>query len=375
MRPDGWVGTVTHIHTHSVCASVCLCLFVCLFVFQSFCICLCQFSCLSICKFHCPYVRLYICPSIYVSLPISLFLSPSLSPLVYTEKINFYRFLAHFRCVHRGAYFTEMRTTAVRKLLPEAWGFLCPVHTPDGTPCGLLNHLAASCEVVNHHSATAALKKFLKQNGLIPSEELAGRGKTISRRLVTLGWPNNFRICATLKVAYGPKSGRDPPTLDIDGTDAPHSYANSHNDLPFPSKRSSVSLHKLTLSPFAPTGSSGSTYPVMLDGRFLGGIRHDCAVELTSELRRLKAVDDPRIPKMLEIGFVPATKVASQDPGIFLATQSVVEDVFSCCCCCCCFHPPPRVAMTDLRHSRFMSNMWWLRFPPHFSLVSLSLLT
>ena len=26
-------------------------------------------------------------------------------------------------------------------------GFLCPVHTPDGTPCGLLNHLAASCRV------------------------------------------------------------------------------------------------------------------------------------------------------------------------------------------------------------------------------------
>ena len=74
-----------------------------------------------------------------------------------------------------------MRTTSVRKLLPEAWGmpelsvaplfssrrylfkpyrlcyiyiflfytlgFLCPVHTPDGAPCGLLNHMAASCQV------------------------------------------------------------------------------------------------------------------------------------------------------------------------------------------------------------------------------------
>lgn len=82
-----------------------------------------------------------------------------------------------------------MRTTTVRKLLPEAWGtfvgqfyrnilciniylynyvciyiykcvcmyvlyifvlhagFLCPVHTPDGAPCGLLNHLAAACQV------------------------------------------------------------------------------------------------------------------------------------------------------------------------------------------------------------------------------------
>jgi len=38
-----------------------------------------------------------------------------------------------------------MKTTSVRKLLPEAWGFLCPVHTPDGSPCGLLNHITLSC--------------------------------------------------------------------------------------------------------------------------------------------------------------------------------------------------------------------------------------
>ena len=27
-------------------------------------------------------------------------------------------------------------------------GFLCPEHTPDGSPCGLLNHLAATCQVL-----------------------------------------------------------------------------------------------------------------------------------------------------------------------------------------------------------------------------------
>lgn len=98
------------------------------------------------------------------------------------DKLNFFRYISHFRCVHRGSFFSEMRTTAVRKLLPEAWGkttrewhllnqlllyftkfnlalqrsdlvpilvimfstgFLCPVHTPDGSPCGLLNHLTA----------------------------------------------------------------------------------------------------------------------------------------------------------------------------------------------------------------------------------------
>lgn len=39
-----------------------------------------------------------------------------------------------------------MQTTEVRKLLPESWGFLCPVHTPDGAPCGLKNHLSYLCE-------------------------------------------------------------------------------------------------------------------------------------------------------------------------------------------------------------------------------------
>ncbi|EDQ84628.1 uncharacterized protein MONBRDRAFT_12630 [Monosiga brevicollis MX1] len=64
---------------------------------------------------------------------------------IVADKLNFLRYLSHFRCVHRGAYFSQMKTTAVRKLLPEAWGFLCPVHTPDGAPCGLLNHLARHC--------------------------------------------------------------------------------------------------------------------------------------------------------------------------------------------------------------------------------------
>ena len=38
------------------------------------------------------------------------------------EKLNFLRYIAHFRSVHRGQFFTTLRTTAVRKLLPEAWG-------------------------------------------------------------------------------------------------------------------------------------------------------------------------------------------------------------------------------------------------------------
>ena len=65
---------------------------------------------------------------------------------VVADKLNMIRYLSHFRSIHRGQYFTEMKTTTVRKLLPEAWGFTCRVHTPDGSPCGLLNHITLSCQ-------------------------------------------------------------------------------------------------------------------------------------------------------------------------------------------------------------------------------------
>lgn len=63
---------------------------------------------------------------------------------IIADKLNNIRYLSHFRSIHRGQYFAEQKTTSVRKLLPESWGFLCPVHTPDGAPCGLLNHISMS---------------------------------------------------------------------------------------------------------------------------------------------------------------------------------------------------------------------------------------
>ena len=63
------------------------------------------------------------------------------------ENINRMRYMSHFRAIHRGSFFQEMRTTEVRALLPDAWGFVCPVHTPDGAPCGLLNHLTMSVHI------------------------------------------------------------------------------------------------------------------------------------------------------------------------------------------------------------------------------------
>ncbi|KAI9725380.1 MAG: hypothetical protein M1828_003230 [Chrysothrix sp. TS-e1954] len=87
----------------------------------------------------------------------SLELQQTTGYTVVAEKLNFFRFLSHFRCVHRGAFFATLKTTTVRKLLPESWGFLCPVHTPDGSPCGLLNHLAHKCKVATSSSDVSAL--------------------------------------------------------------------------------------------------------------------------------------------------------------------------------------------------------------------------
>jgi DNA-directed RNA polymerase I subunit RPA2 len=60
----------------------------------------------------------------------------------------------------------------VRKLLPESFGFMCPVHTPDGSPCGLLNHLTHRCNVVAKNvpeGSTGAVLKLLASSGLVPA--------------------------------------------------------------------------------------------------------------------------------------------------------------------------------------------------------------
>ncbi|KFD50947.1 hypothetical protein M514_08129 [Trichuris suis] len=96
-----------------------------------------------------------------------LFLSQNTGYCIVAERLNYLRFVSHFRGIHRGAFFTEMRSSDVRKLQTEAWGFICPVHTPDGAPCGLLNHLAASCEATTEPKCTKAVIDFLLDNGLM----------------------------------------------------------------------------------------------------------------------------------------------------------------------------------------------------------------
>ena len=101
--------------------------------------------------------------------PTGLDLQQTSGYTVVAEKINFYRFISHFRMVHRGSFFAQLKTTTVRKLLPESWGFLCPVHTPDGTPCGLLNHLAHKCKIVTGDLDVSAIPRLLAQLGITES--------------------------------------------------------------------------------------------------------------------------------------------------------------------------------------------------------------
>lgn len=94
------------------------------------------------------------------SIPLDL---PQTSGLtLQAERLNFLRFLSHFRHVHRGALFAGLRTTTVRKLLPESWGFLCPVHTPDGGPCGLLNHMTRTCRITSFYDSQGKVKNYYK---------------------------------------------------------------------------------------------------------------------------------------------------------------------------------------------------------------------
>lgn len=98
--------------------------------------------------------------------PSGLDLQQAAGYTIVAEKLNFTRYISHFRSVHRGAFFAELKTTTVRKLLPEAWGFLCPVHTPDGTPCGLLNHFAHKCRLVHRHLKVDHIPSLLSSLGM-----------------------------------------------------------------------------------------------------------------------------------------------------------------------------------------------------------------
>ncbi|CAL5875038.1 uncharacterized protein PFLUO_LOCUS9341 [Penicillium psychrofluorescens] len=114
--------------------------------------------------------------------PTGLDLQQTSGYTVIAEKINFYRFISHFRMIHRGSFFAQLKTTTVRKLLPESWGFLCPIHTPDGSPCGLLNHLAHKCLISTGNLDVSHLPRILVQLG-VRSESSVALDESVSVQL------------------------------------------------------------------------------------------------------------------------------------------------------------------------------------------------
>ncbi|XP_077342246.1 DNA-directed RNA polymerase I subunit RPA2 [Lithobates pipiens] len=141
---------------------------------------------------------------------------------VVADKLNFIRYLSHFRCVHRGAAFAKMRTTTVRRLLPESWGFLCPVHTPDGEPCGLMNHMTVTCEIVTQTSINAHVQVLLCTLGVTPVDGIPGRSLADCYQVMLdgamVGWidkdlaPNLVSALRTFKVTQEKKI---PPWTEI----------------------------------------------------------------------------------------------------------------------------------------------------------------
>ncbi|KAI3741541.1 hypothetical protein L1987_59215 [Smallanthus sonchifolius] len=125
---------------------------------------------------------------------LSLDLKEKAGMTVQAERLNFLRFLSHFRAVHRGSSLAGLRTTSVRKLLPESWGFVCPVHTPDGSPCGLLNHLTASCRITSFYDSEGKIRDFSKIQKSILSVLIAAGMTPSLPKLVKAGPPEILHV-------------------------------------------------------------------------------------------------------------------------------------------------------------------------------------
>lgn len=138
---------------------------------------------------------------------------------VVAEKLNFLRFISHFRMVHRGSFFAQLKTTTVRKLLPESWGFLCPVHTPDGSPCGLLNHLAHKCKIMTESVDVSAVPQLVVELGVVDTSS-ASTDQHVPVLLdgKLLGWctsKESKRIADTLRYWKVEGSHNVPKELEI----------------------------------------------------------------------------------------------------------------------------------------------------------------
>ncbi|KAF0977297.1 hypothetical protein FDP41_003950 [Naegleria fowleri] len=116
--------------------------------------------------------RLFSVGDVMVASPYRPELSQTRALFTKLERINFLRVISHFRATHRGIAFLESNSTRMRRLTPSFWGFICPVHSPDGHLCGLVNHLSHTTEIVTTPARPKELSQIVetcKRLGMIPS--------------------------------------------------------------------------------------------------------------------------------------------------------------------------------------------------------------
>lgn len=207
---------------------------------------------------------------------------------IVAERLNIFRYMSHFQSVHRGQFFTTMKTTTVRKLFPESWGFLCPVHTPDGSPCGLLNHLAKEA-VIMSFSAEERLPTT-PLGPLFPPVLASGQSYSQGGKWAT--GKDLIDLLVSMGVVPGGRGGADGEQILSPGT---------RDDF---------------------------IIPVLVDGAVVGGLPSGIAAEVVSQLRFLKVVGgdttNARLDPTMELAYLPRSEGLQYGgvyPGLYIFTQ------------------------------------------------------
>jgi len=249
---------------------------------------------------------------------------------VVADKINFMRFTTHFRAVHRGQFFAEQKTTTVRKLLPENWGFLCPIHTPDGGPCGLLNHISAAAAVLAQPVSEPAYAALVERRAA-PASAAAAKAPTdllpaLQAFLVSLGM-TPYRA-----------TGAVPPHTDM---------------------------------------------PILLDGRVLGGAPPHTTYAISRALRRAKALSAGVVGGVDRVPEAPQTAGSREDVRALVraAVRGLVDpdtvrrrgvgdaDGGAARRAALAALPAPAVVLPPAMEVAFIPPPWWdAEVDPHLSL-------
>jgi DNA-directed RNA polymerase I subunit RPA2 len=99
-------------------------------------------------------------------------------------------------------------------------GFLCPVHTPDGAPCGLLNHLSHTCQIVVYAEDTASIPALAVSFGMLSSSSTFCPASYLSVNLdgCIIGYIDSSRaaeFCRSLRYLKVARAGNVPASLEI----------------------------------------------------------------------------------------------------------------------------------------------------------------